>query len=112
VSYLLDTNVVSELRKGGRANPGVLEWFAGIGDSPLYLSVLVIGELRRGIELVRRRDEASATALDHWLRQLLAQHGDRVLPVDLPVTEAWAHLSVPDPIPVIDGLLARVMFVL
>lgn len=106
MSYLLDTNVVSELRKGSRADPGVLEWFAGIGDSPLYLSVLVVGELRRGIELIGRRDEAAATALDHWLRQLLAQHGDRILPVDLAVAQAWARLSVPDPIPVVDGLLA------
>jgi len=106
VSYLLDTNVLSELRKGRRANLGVVEWFAGVDGNELYLSVLVIGEIRRGIELIRRRDEASAMSLDGWLRQVVTQHDDRILPIDRTIAETWARLNVPDPVPVVDGLLA------
>jgi len=106
VSYLLDTNVLSELRKGRRADRGVLDWFAGVEDDDLYLSVLVVGEIRRGIELIRRRDEAASTALDRWLRQLVLTHDDRILPIDRNIAEAWALFNVPDPVPAIDGLLA------
>jgi predicted nucleic acid-binding protein len=106
VSYLLDTNVLSELRKGHRADPGVLEWFGGIDDRQLYLSVLVVGEIRRGIELIRRRDDASASVLDGWLRQVVTQHDTRILPIDRAIAETWALFNVPDPVPVVDGLLA------
>jgi hypothetical protein len=102
----LDTNVISELRKGSRANPGVRAWYDGVDGDRLYLSVLVVGEIRRGIELIRRRDVASATALDGWLRVLVNQHGDRILPIDRAVAETWALLNVPDPLPVVEGLLA------
>jgi predicted nucleic acid-binding protein len=60
VTYLLDTNVLSELRKGPRCNPRVASWFAGVDDQDLGLSVLVIGEIRRGIERLRRRDPRRA----------------------------------------------------
>jgi predicted nucleic acid-binding protein len=106
VSYLLDTNVLSELRKGRRADAGVRAWFADIADEHIFLSVLVIGEIRRGIELIRRRDAAAATQLDAWLRRLVEAYEDRMLPIDLAVAEVWARLHVPDPIPVVDGLLA------
>jgi predicted nucleic acid-binding protein len=106
MSYLLDTNIVSELRKGPRANPGVVSWIAAVEDTQLYLSVLVVGELRRGVELCRRRDPRSATALEQWLDELLRLHGGRVLGIDRSVAEAWARLGVPDPVPVVDGLLA------
>lgn len=70
------------------------------------LSVLTIGEIRRGIESVRRRDPAAARALDRWLRRVLTDHRDRIVGVDLAVAEEWGRLNVPDPLPVIDGLLA------
>ncbi len=106
MSYLLDTNVISELRKGERADPAVASWFAGLGEDEIYLSVLTIGEIRRGVEGVRRRDPAAGAALDGWLGRLAEAYRERVLPVDRAVTEEWGRLSVPDPLPVVDGLLA------
>jgi predicted nucleic acid-binding protein len=106
LSYLVDTNVFSELRKGARCNPSVAEWFAALRSDEIFLSVLNVGELRRGIELIRRRDPTSAQALEGWLEGLLQDHGDRILPVDREVASEWGRLNVPDPLPVIDSLLA------
>jgi toxin FitB len=106
LSYLLDTNVISELRKGKRAEPSVSNWFDGLADPEIYLSVLTIGEIRRGVESVRRRDPDSATALDSWLSRLTEAHRDRILQVDRAIAEEWGRMNVPDPLPVIDGLLA------
>ena len=106
MSYLLDTNVISELRKGERANPSVVSWFADIADEEIFLSVLTIGEIRRGVESVRRRDPDSAAALDSWLARLGEAHRDRIVRVDRPIAEEWGRMNVPDPLPVIDGLLA------
>ncbi len=112
MSYLLDTNVISELRKGARADPGVSAWFVGLADEEVFLSVLTIGEIRRGIENVRRRDPASAAALDSWLARLSEAHGERILPVDRAIAEEWGRMNVPDPLPVVDGLLAATAGVL
>lgn len=106
MSFLVDTNVVSELRKGARANPRVAAWFAGLAEEEVYLSVLTVGEIRNGIERIRRRDRRAATALDRWLRTLVRDYEDRLLPVDRAVAEQWGRLNVPDPVPVVDGLLA------
>jgi len=106
VSYLLDTNVLSELRKGRRTHPLVREWFDATDDNLLFTSVLVFGEIRRGIELLRRRDPTAAAALDQWQQRLIETFGDRVLPVDANVANRWGQLNVPDPVPTIDGLLA------
>lgn len=106
MSYLLDTNVISELRKGERADANVRAWFSGVGDEEIYLSVLTIGEIRRGVENVRRRDGDSAAALDGWLARLSEAHRDRILAVDRAVAEEWGRMNVPDPLPVVDGLLA------
>lgn len=104
--FLLDTNIIAEVRKGSRANPAVRSWFAALDPDDILLSVVTVGEIRRGIEGVRRRDPAAARALERWLRRVLADHADRILAVDLPVAEEWGRLNVPDPLPVIDGLLA------
>ncbi len=106
MKYLLDTNVLAELRKGPRANALVRSWFAALDSDAIVLSVLTVGEIRRGIENVRRRDRSAARALERWLRRLLAEHEERILPIDRRVAEEWGRLNVPDPIPVIDGLLA------
>jgi toxin FitB len=104
--YLLDTNVVSELRKGGRADPHVRAWFEQHVAEQLWLSVLVVGELRRGVELLRRRDARAGEVLSDWLHTVTTDFGDRILPITIEVGERWAMLNVPDPLPVIDGLLA------
>jgi toxin FitB len=106
LSYLLDTNVISELRKGERADANVRAWFAGLGDEEIYLSVLTIGEIRRGVENVRRRDPDSAAALDSWVARLSEAHRERILPIDRAIAEEWGRMNVPDPLPVVDGLLA------
>ena len=106
MSYLLDTNVISELRKGERADASVRAWFSELDDEEIYLSVLTIGEIRRGVENVRRRDPDSAAALDSWVARLSEAHRDRILPVDRSIAEEWGRMNVPDPLPVVDGLLA------
>ena len=106
MSLLLDTNVVSEMRKGGQANPRVLDWFNGVSDSEIHLSVLVIGELRRGAEAIRKRDHARAAALERWIARLVAQHAPRVLPVDARIAERWGRLSAMRAGSVIDTLMA------
>lgn len=111
IGFLLDTNIISELRKQDRMNAGLREWWADSQDSQLWLSVLVLGELRRGVELLRRRDNDAAQALDDWLDGLVDQFADRLLPVDERVAEAWGRLGVPDPVPVVDGLLAATALV-
>ena len=106
MSYLVDTNVLSELRKGRRCDPRVSRWFSALPEEDVFLSVLTVGEIRRGIERIRRRDARSARVLDTWLRRLTAGHRERILPVDETVAEEWGRLNVPDPVPVVDGLMA------
>jgi len=106
VSYLLDTNVVSELRKRERCDPHVSTWYSTTAGAAKFLSVLTIGEIRRGIEGIRRRDTSSARALDVWLAKLLADYSARIPTVNQPIADEWGRLNVPDPLPVIDGLLA------
>lgn len=104
--FLLDTNVVSELRKRDAMSAGLKAWWSTNQNSELWLSVLVVGELRRGVELLRRREENSARALDGWLDGLVDAFSDRLLPIDEGVVELWGRLGVPDPVPVVDGLMA------
>lgn len=111
MKYLLDTNVVSELRKGSRAHTRVLSWYAGTESDEKYLSVLTVGEVRRGIENVRGRDPVQARALDRWLERLLATHADRVLSIDAAIAEQWGRLSAARSMPVIDALLAATALV-
>lgn len=106
MSYLVDTNVLSELRKGERADPAVRRWMAERMADEIYLSVLVIGEVRRGVERIRRRDEQQALVLEAWLRRVVSDHAERVLPVDAEVAETWGRMNSGDPLPVIDSLLA------
>ena len=109
--YLLDTNVISETRKGALGNPGVMEWLSKTPSSSLWTSVLVLGELRRGVESLRRRDPRGAAMLDRWLNDHRAIQGERVLSVDEAVSERWGRLGVPDPLPTVDGLLAATALV-
>ena len=106
MNYLIDTNIISEVRKGERCDPNVAAWYAAIDETELYLSVLVAGEIRRGIELARRRDPARARALQRWLGQVDAAFGDRILPIGRTEADEWGRMGAQRPIPVIDGLLA------
>jgi hypothetical protein len=111
MGWLVDTDILSEMRKSSRADAGVRSWLADADDADLYTSVLVIGEIRRGIESVRRRDPARAAELDRWLGRLQGALQERVLPIDARVADLWGRLNVPDPLPTVDGLLAATALV-
>ncbi len=105
MSYLIDTNVISELRKKGKCNPSVAAWFSGILDDDLFLSVLTIGELRKGIEKIRGRDPKQASTLNMWLRALSQSFGERILTIDSRVADQWGRLPLRDSLPVVDALI-------
>ena len=106
MKFLLDTNVISEIRKRERAHPNVARWVARTPVEEIGTSVLVLAEIRHGIELKRRSDPGQARSLDRWFAQMRSRLAARVLPVDEPIAETWALLGIPDPLPLIDGLLA------
>ncbi len=106
MSYLIDTNVIFELRKGKRADRGVVSWFSDLPDEEVFLSVLTLGEIRRGIESIRRRDAVAGKALESWLGRISDLHRERIIPLDRAIAEEWGRMNVPDPLPVVDGLLA------
>jgi predicted nucleic acid-binding protein len=104
VAFLLDTNVVSELSRP-QPDPCVLSWLASTASVDLHLSVLVAGEIRRGIELLRPREPDRAARLDVWLEGLVASYADRLIPVSALVADTWGRLSSLRPLPVADGLM-------
>jgi predicted nucleic acid-binding protein len=106
VSFLLDTNIVSELRRGDAANASVLEWFDHQPASALFLSVITVGEIRQGIEQLRPKRSVDAAALDRWLDALIEFYEDRLLYVDGEVADEWGRLQARRPGHTIDGLLA------
>ena len=106
VKYLLDTNIISEIRKGPRCHPNIAAWYSNLEEESLYLSVLVLGEIRKGIEGLRGRDAGKANVLDLWLEQLQTSFQSQILPVDITISQEWGRLSSLHTVPVIDGLLA------
>jgi predicted nucleic acid-binding protein len=106
VAFLLDTNVVSEMRKSA-PDRRVADWFRENADEAAYISVMVVGEIRRGIERLRPRDAGRAVALDSWLDQVVDMYQQRLLPVSVAVAEEWGRLlSDPQPPPIVDALMA------
>ncbi|MEY4577934.1 MAG: hypothetical protein RL701_2637 [Pseudomonadota bacterium] len=108
--YLVDTNVLSELSKRS-PHEGVRTWFESVHAEQLWLSVLVLGELRAGIANRARRDARGAARLGAWLDKIVAEHKPRILPVTSKVAFVWGPLNVPDKLPAIDGLLAATAIV-
>lgn len=106
MSWLIDTNVISEVRKGARCDRGVAAWYGAVDAADLYLSVLVLGEIRKGVELVRPRQPDRATALEAWLAAVDAAFLGRILPVDREVAGSWGRMAALRPVPVVDALLA------
>ena len=106
MTYLLDTNVLSETRKREPA-AGVADWIAATPPDRLHVSVLTLGEIEQGIARVRGRgDQQQASALERWLRDVEAGFEDRVLPVTLRVAAAWGRQQHAQPLPVIDEFIA------
>jgi predicted nucleic acid-binding protein len=96
--FLIDTNVISEARKATRAHPGVSAFFREAADrgDALYLSVVTLGELRRGVELIRHRgDVTQANLLESWLDGVVHDFADAILPFDADAAQIWGRLRVP-----------------
>jgi predicted nucleic acid-binding protein len=98
--YLLDTDVISEIRKGDKANPGIRAFFVDASSESvdLYLSVVTIGELRHGVERIRHRGEdAQAKLLERWLKQVTMTYAESILSFDEETAQIWGRLRVPNP---------------
>jgi predicted nucleic acid-binding protein len=106
VTLLLDTNVLSELRKGRGCDARVRQWASSVDQSELHTSVLVLGELKRGIERVRSKDPRFATELELWLSRVVARMGNRILPVGQGIVLTWGRIAAARTVAPIDGLLA------
>lgn len=106
MSFLIDTNVISEVRKGDRCEASVAAWWQEVNEADLFLSPLVLGEIRKGVELVRRHDPQKAEVLERWLIEVLEGFADRLLPVDGRVADEWGRMNAIRPVSVIDALLA------
>jgi len=105
VKYLLDTNVISEARKP-RGDDRVKRWISSVPVEDLFLSVLTLGEVRRGIGLLEGRDPVQAEVYEAWLATVLRDYADRIIPVDAETAEEWGSMNAPGPVPVVDGLMA------
>jgi hypothetical protein len=104
LSFLLDTNVVSEIRRG--RDPHVRAWANGVEDIDLHLSVMTLGEIRKGIELLRSRDPAQAEVFADWLGELHSRFAERIVPIDAAVAEEWGRLNATAPRNTVDSLIA------
>jgi predicted nucleic acid-binding protein len=112
--YLIDTNVVIEVQKGDRANLGVVAFLKELVDSAeiVFLASITIGELRRGVELIRRRGDADkADRLEAWLESVVEQFRERILPLDADAAQIWGRLRVPDPRHALDKQIAAIALV-
>ena len=112
--YLVDTNVITEARKQSKANPGVIEFFkrASVQKEVIYLSGVTVGELRRGVELIRHRgDEPQADLLERWLSDVIGHYADNILDFDTDSAQVWGRLRVPHPEHELDKQIAAIALV-
>lgn len=106
MSFLLGTNVLSEIRKGARCNTQVREWWSTTETSEIYLSVIVVGEVYRGIDKLMKTNPMLARKFQAWLRSMIREYSGRILVFDLEATEIWGRLTSKRTLPLADGLLA------
>jgi predicted nucleic acid-binding protein len=107
--YLVDTNVISEVRKGYKANKGVRAFFKQIieDEAQIFISVVTVGELRRGVELIRHRgDVRQSNKLENWLEGLLVEYKDYILDINQDIAQLWGRLRVPHPENSLDKMIA------
>ena len=105
--FLVDTNIISELRKGQRCNVGVATWYTAVTADELFISALTLGEIRKGIELLRQRsDVEQASIYERWMEEVIQRFLQRILPIDSNVANAWGVMNAVRPVPIVDGLLA------
>jgi len=105
--FLLDTNVLSEVRKGaGKAHPKVWEWWLGMQDQELFLSVMTLGEIRKGIDRLSSRDAQQALVLLRWLEDVKHTFRERLIAVTVGIADRWGKLQAIRTLPEVDALLA------
>ena len=112
--YLLDTNIISELRKRDRANPGVTRFFRQIAEEEIitYLSVITIGELRRGVDIIQYRGEVTqAKSLETWLQIIIDRYAENILDFGREEAQIWGRLRVPHPKNALDKQIAATALV-
>lgn len=109
MTLLLDTSAISELRAGRDAN--VRAWAEASDRRGWHLSVLTLGEIRKGVEKLRRRDSDAAASFDRWLETLYRQFAGRIVEIDAPIAEEWGRLNAGDPRPTVDSLIAATALV-
>jgi predicted nucleic acid-binding protein len=106
MAFLLDTNVLSELRKGTRCDPKVRVWARASIGARYCVSVLTLGEIRKGIESLRRKDLKQCPAFERWLTRLRTDYERELLPITEEIVDRWGRLMTVRPLPVVDGLIA------
>ena len=106
MGFLLDTNIVAELRKAERCRSSVRAWFVGVPFDEIYLSVLLFGELQRGIEKLSVRDLPASRSLERWSNGLMSAHQERILDVNLEIARIWGNLTASQSGSIADALLA------
>jgi toxin FitB len=106
MAFLLDTNVLSEVRKGARCDHGVRAWLEAQNSDDLFVSVVALAEIRDGIEGLRPRDPQQAARLEAWLDEMVAHFSARILAVTPEIAERWGRLRLPQPLPDFDRLIA------
>ncbi len=111
MAYLLDTNILSELRKGRRCDPGVRAWARSTRKARHYISILSLGEIRKGIEVLRRRSPEQCPAFEDWLAHLRDAYAEDILPLDETVLDEWGRLMAVKTLPAMDGLIAATALV-
>ena len=104
--FLLDTNILSELRKGVRCDPNVSNWAAKESPQAHYISVLSFGEIRKGIELLRKKSPEKCAPLENWLQKLHSDYADCTIAITAEISGRWGELSSMRSLPVIDSLIA------
>ncbi len=112
--YLIDTNIISELRKRDRANPGIARFFRQIAEQEAisYLSVITIGELRRGVDIIQHRgDFTQAKSLETWLETILDHYAENILDFGQEEAQIWGRLRVPHPENALDKQIAATAIV-
>ena len=110
MSFLLDTNVVSETRRK-TPDPNVLRWLATADPADLFVSVMTLGEIAKGVAMRTGQNRAQATALERWLTAIRTKYANQIIAVDPDIAEAWGRLAAKRTLPVVDGLLAATALV-
>jgi predicted nucleic acid-binding protein len=108
--FLLDTNILSEMRKGSRCDSKVAGWAARERGEAHYISVLSLGEIRKGIELLRKKSPDHCSALEGWLRRLRIDYASCTVGITQEIADRWGEMCSIRPLPVIDSLLAATAF--